>query len=79
VPTFLSVLSAFLVGLVLSVAPWWTLLGWDTNYFLNLNSFVRSVFLNGFTRGAVTGLGLANLVLAFHEAHEYLAGPRERS
>jgi hypothetical protein len=78
VPTFLSVLSAFLVGVVLAVAPWWPFMGWDTNYLLNLNPIVRSLFLNVFTRGAVSGLGLANLLLACHEAHQYLAGPRDR-
>ena len=75
-PTFLSVLSAFLVGVVLAIAPWTTL--WETNYLLHPHSFLRSVALSAFTRGAVTGLGLANLVLAFQEAHQYLAGPRER-
>lgn len=75
-PTFLSVLSAFLVGVVLAVAPWTTL--WETNYLLHPNSILRSVVLHAFTRGAVTGLGLSNLVLAFQEAHQYLAGPRGR-
>ena len=75
-PTFLSVLSAFLVGVVLAVAPWTSL--WETNYLLHPHSFLRAVFLNAFTRGAVTGLGLTNLLLAFHEAHQYLAGPRDR-
>jgi hypothetical protein len=75
VPTFLSVLSAFLVGVVLSVAPWTPL--WEANYLLHPYSWLRALALSSFTRGAVTGLGLANLVLAFHEAHQYLAGPRE--
>ena len=75
-PTFLSVLSAFLVGVVLAVAPWTTL--WETNYLLHPHSLFRSVALSAFTRGAVTGLGLSNLVLAFQEAHQYLARPRER-
>ena len=76
-PTFLSVLSAFLVGVVLAVAPWTAL--WDTNYLLHPNSLLRSVVLHTFTRGAVSGLGLSNLVLAFQEAHEYFAGARGRS
>ena len=56
VPTFLSVLSAFLVGVVLAIAPWTTL--WETNYLLQPNSLLRAVVLHVFTRGAVTGLGL---------------------
>jgi hypothetical protein len=63
--TFVSVLSSFLVGIVLAIAPWTAL--WDTNSLVALDSTVRSILHSPFTRGAVTGLGLVNLVLAFHE------------
>ncbi|MBI3932876.1 MAG: hypothetical protein HY317_05625 [Acidobacteria bacterium] len=67
---FLSVLSTLLVGLILVVAPWtdW----WDANYLLH--PAVRSLVLNAFTRGAVTGLGLVNILLALSETREHLAG-----
>jgi hypothetical protein len=70
-----------MVGVVLLVAPWTTsttpLTGslWDANYLLQYPA-VRAVLLNPFVRGTVSGLGLVNIVLAFHEAHQHLA--RER-
>jgi hypothetical protein len=73
---FLSVLSSFLVGLILAVAPWTVL--WEANYLLQPHPLVREIVLSPFTRGAITGLGLVNIVLAFHEAHQHLGGPRER-
>jgi hypothetical protein len=71
VATFLSVLSSLLVGIVLLIAPWTSL--WDANYMLHPNPWLRSVVLSAFTRGAVSGLGLVNIVLAFEEAHRHLA------
>ena len=68
--TLLSVLSSLLVGLILSVAPWTGL--WDGNYLIQPHPLMRSLLLNAFTRGAVTGLGLVNLLLALNEARERL-------
>ncbi len=67
--TFISVLSSLLVGLVLIVAPWTAL--WETNYLMALDSRLREVLLSAFTRGAVTGLGLVNFVLALQELREH--------
>ena len=63
---FLSLLSSLLVGLILVVAPWTAL--WDANYMLPPQPAVRAVMLSAFMRGAVTGLGLVNILLALHEA-----------
>jgi len=63
---FLSLLSALLVGLILVIAPWTAL--WDANYMLPPHPAVRAIVLSAFTRGAVTGLGLVNILLALHEA-----------
>jgi hypothetical protein len=62
VTTLLSVLSSALVGVFLVLAPWtpW----WDTNVILQANRTLRTVLLSEFTRGAVSGLGLVNLLLA---------------
>ena len=68
---FLSVLSTFLVGLILVVAPWTSL--WEANYLLNPYPVLRSLVLSAFTRGTVSGLGLVNIVLALHEARQHLA------
>ena len=67
---FLSVLSTFLVGLILAIAPWTSL--WDANYLLGPHPLLRSVLLSAFTRGSVSGLGLVNIILAFHEARHHL-------
>jgi hypothetical protein len=72
---FLSVFSSFLVGLVLVVAPWTPL--WDTNYLLQPHPLLRSLLLNTFTRGAITGLGLVNLMLALLEAHDHVREGRD--
>jgi hypothetical protein len=70
--TLLSIFSTLLVGLVLAIAPWTSL--WDANYLLQPHPMLRAVALHGFTRGAVTGLGLVNIMLALHEAHQHLVG-----
>ncbi len=64
----LSVLSSLLVGLVLAVAPWTSL--WDGNPLIQPHPVLRGVVLSPFLRGAVTGLGLVNLMLAVHELRE---------
>jgi hypothetical protein len=48
------------------IAPWTTL--WDANYILPPHPALRAVMLSAFVRGAVTGLGLVNILLALHEA-----------
>ena len=70
--SLLSVSSTLLVGLVLAVAPWTSL--WEANYLLQPYPLLRAIALHGLTRGAVTGLGLVNIVLALYEAHQHLVG-----
>lgn len=74
---FLSIVSSLLVGLILAIAPWTPL--WDGNYLLSPHPALRFVLLSAFTRGAVSGLGLINIVLALHEAHQHLLSPGQRS
>lgn len=74
--TFLSVVSSLLVGVVLVVAPWTVL--WEANYLLQPSPLLRSVLLSTFARGAVTGLGLVNVVLAVDEARQLFGSARER-
>lgn len=66
----LSILSSLLVGVVLVFAPWTPL--WDSNWLLQFWPGLRGLLLNAFTRGAVTGLGLVNLVLALRDLHARL-------
>jgi hypothetical protein len=70
VAVFLSVVSTFLVGIILAIAPWTSL--WDANYLLSPYPMLRTVLLSAFTRGTVSGLGIVNIVLALHEARQHL-------
>ena len=67
---FLSILSSLLVGIALVFAPWSPL--WEANWLLQMWPAARSIVLSGFTRGAVSGLGLVNLVLARLTPHRGL-------
>lgn len=72
-----SILSSLLVGLVLVAAPWTSL--WEANYLLQPHPGIRALLLSPVTRGAVSGLGLVNVLLAFHEARQLLRGGGEGS
>ena len=72
----LSIASSFLVGAPLVVAPWTSL--WETNYLLQTHPWFRTIMLDPFTRGAVTGLGLVNLLLAALETRAYLRESKRR-
>ena len=63
------------VGLLLLVLPWSTF--WDRNYFAYAWPFLRPLIANDYVRGAVSGLGLLNLVAGFAELAPVFA-PRER-
>ena len=63
----LSILSSLLVGIVLVFAPWTSL--WDSNWLLPLWPGLRGFLTSAFTRGAVTGIGLVNVLLALSDVH----------
>ena len=54
---FLSVLSTFLVGLILAIAPWTSV--WDANYLLNAYPILRARGVRTDFRGDVLRLGPA--------------------
>ena len=67
-------------GVVLTVAPWvqWFGMGdWGDNYFLVYAAHktgivgLQRVVASGWVRGAVTGLGLLNLAMAFWETFHF--------
>ena len=68
------IILCLLLGVYLILSPWDTLFGnWSENYLLafvsdttGLPGLQRTVASNWF-RGAVTGLGVANLLIAFWE------------
>lgn len=64
------------VGFLLVVLPWSDF--WEQNYFAVAWPLLRSIVMNNFVRGGVSGLGVVNLVAGFVD----LAGAlttRERS
>jgi len=64
---FLRVLLRMYVGLAVSVAPWWPMF-WDQNpLFLHFPALAMYA-ANGAVKGAVSGLGLLNLWIAFRDA-----------
>ena len=67
----LSVMSSLLVGAILVFVPWTGL--WDANYLLQPYPALRVVVLSPLARGAVTGIGLVNIVVAVHEAYQHLS------
>ncbi|MBI2189305.1 MAG: hypothetical protein HYU37_19580 [Acidobacteria bacterium] len=59
-------------GFVLIVIPW--LAFWDRNYFAQLLPTLHAVITNNFVRGAVSGLGVINIVVGLRELLSLLSG-----
>jgi hypothetical protein len=53
------------VGLVLIVVPWSGF--WEDNYFAQLYPIVYTFITNNFVRGAISGLGVLNVILGLGE------------
>jgi hypothetical protein len=53
------------VGLLLVFVPWSAF--WDRNYFANLLPTIGEAAKNPYVRGAVSGLGLVNIVAGLAE------------
>jgi hypothetical protein len=52
------------VGLLLIVMPWWPAF-WEHNYFALAYPPLRTLLMNNYVRGAVSGLGFVNLFAGF--------------
>jgi len=61
----LYILFCFEVGIVLLVLPWVSI--WTRNAFVADHPWVSAIALNYFVRGAVSGLGLADIWLGIYE------------
>ena len=73
----LYVLVCIEVGIFLALVPWSAI--WERNYFLETYPSLRSVVLATTFRGAVAGLGLANIYLGLNEVLDRLRGGCERA
>ena len=67
----------FEIGVVLLVVPWMPY--WQQNYFIDARPFVEPVLTNHFVKGAISGLGLVNLVAGLFElASLFMANRSDR-
>lgn len=64
------------VGLLLIVVPWSGF--WERNYFAQAWPAFGALAMNNFARGAISGLGLVNLVAGFAELVPVFGGPPRR-
>jgi hypothetical protein len=62
------------VGLVLVLVPWSPL--WERNYFVTAFPVIHGIIRNHYVRGAVSGLGVVNLLMGFHELASVLMARR---
>ena len=60
----LLVVLCFEMGALLLYLPWSAY--WDQNYFLNHFPILIPIVLNSFLRGAVSGIGVLDILLAFN-------------
>lgn len=61
-------------GLVLLIIPW--SIYWEQNYFVQSFPVVQAFLTNDFIRGAISGLGLVNLLAGLVEIWTFLTTPR---
>ena len=59
---FLLILLCFEIGAILVYLPWSGF--WERNYFLHRYPGLVPVLQNNFVRGAVTGLGILDIIIA---------------
>ncbi len=60
----------FEAGLLLVIVPW--SIYWERNYFVQALPAVQAFLMNDFVRGAVSGLGLVNLLSGLVEIWAFL-------
>ncbi|HLG16141.1 MAG TPA: hypothetical protein VJH03_16780 [Blastocatellia bacterium] len=71
------ILICFEIGLLLVILPWLPHPAWSENYLLYLAAdklhwpWLASIMTSGFFRGAVSGLGLLNIMLGAWEIRQF--------
>jgi len=68
--TIIYVIFCLELGIFLFILPWTSL--WGKNYFVDHYPLVAATARNYFLRGAVSGLGLADIWLAVYEIGKVL-------
>lgn len=69
------VMFCFEVGVFLVVFPWLDF--WDTNNLATYSAWLADVWGNPYFRGALSGLGLANIYISFLEILRLIRGQQE--
>ena len=64
------ILFCFEIGVFLVFAPWSTL--WENNFLLGYFPVLRGFILNNFFRGAVSGLGVIDVLIGLSELTYFL-------
>ena len=62
------------VGLLLVLVPWSPF--WERNYFVSAYPAIHEIIRNNYVRGAVSGLGVVNLLMGFNELGSMLMARR---
>lgn len=65
----LYIVYCFEVGIFLIIFPWISM--WESNLILQQYPSLRVVLLNNFVRGAVSGLGLVNVIIGGWEVFHF--------
>jgi hypothetical protein len=71
------ILYSLEVGIFLLILPWMGF--WENNYLLYLFPPLRPVIENSFFKGAVLGLGIANILIGIHEIVHFRKRSRDIS
>jgi hypothetical protein len=67
--TVVYIVLCFAMGLLLLFVPW--LSSWTANYFVHHYPWIGAAARNYYARGAVSGIGLADIGLGVYEAWRY--------
>jgi hypothetical protein len=62
------------VGLLLVLVPWSAF--WERNFFVEMLPQLLVLLRNNYVRGAVSGLGVVNLLVGFHDLSDLLMARR---
>lgn len=63
---YLYIVYTLEIGLILFLTPWLNM--WESNYFFQKNLYIGEIVRNPFFRGAISGLGLVTILIAFGES-----------
>jgi hypothetical protein len=69
------ILYSLEIGIALICLPWLDI--WENNYLLYLYPKIRSIVANSFFKGAVLGLGIANIMIGIREVVQLWKSSKE--